>query len=248
MDTLAPDLATAVAGFRLWRLRGCELWSLRGTDRWRRGLQTARCEEGAHDEPAPANGCTCGIHALYTPPPRGASAATPDLIAGAVTLWGRLELHAHGIRAQHAAVVALVLPFSRGEKRRLVLGAADALGVPVVPARALRSVALAHGEPIPRRMRPPDTVPHKRKAPGEPAPARLYAVADGYAGRVAAPSRSGECRARLIGGKAFERICRRASPAGGPRRAAGYLSRHAADTIWSSCRGRSRRTQPAGEL
>jgi hypothetical protein len=29
-------------------------------------------------------------------------------------------------------------------------------------------------------MRPPDTTPNKRAAPGEPAPARLYAVADGY--------------------------------------------------------------------
>ncbi|MEN3282294.1 MAG: hypothetical protein V7607_3434, partial [Solirubrobacteraceae bacterium] len=32
---------------------------------------------------------------------------------------------------------------------------------------------------VPRAMRPPDLTPNKRAAPGEPDPARLYAVADG---------------------------------------------------------------------
>jgi hypothetical protein len=49
-----------------------------------------------------------------------------------------------------------------------------------VPARKLTAAALEHGELIPQRMRPPDTMPNKRQAPGEPAPARLRAVADGY--------------------------------------------------------------------
>jgi hypothetical protein len=213
MDGVAPDLATAVVGFRQWRLHGSELWALRGTARWRRGVQTARCEEGAHDGPAPAKGCSCGIYALYGPTPRGASAATPDLVAGAVTLWGQIELHAHGMRAQHAMVVALALPFSRGDKRRWVLAAADALEVPAVPARALKASALQHGAMIPRRMRPPDTMPHKRQAPGEPAPARLYLAADGYPGRQAARS-SGACRARVIPGHEFMRICSRAIESG----------------------------------
>jgi hypothetical protein len=178
MEAAAPDLVTAVIGFRQWRLRGSELWSLRATDRWHRGVQTARCDTAGHE--APVNGCTCGIHAWYGPPPRGASAATPDLVAGAVALWGQIELHAHGMRAQHAMVVALALPFSWGDKRRRILAAADALDVTAVAARRLRKEALAHGEIIPATMRPPDTMPNKRQAPGEPAPARLYAVADGY--------------------------------------------------------------------
>ncbi len=183
MEATAPDLVTAVIGFRQWRLRGSELWSVRATERWLRGVQTAHCAQGSHDGAAPAKGCKCGIYALYDPPPRGASAATPDLVAGAVALWGQIELHAHGMRAQHAMVVALARPFSWGEKRRRILAAADALEVPVVPARKLRSAALEHGDVIPRWMRPPDTMPNKRQAPGPPAPARLYAVADGYPGR-----------------------------------------------------------------
>jgi hypothetical protein len=183
MEAKAPDLITPVIGFRQWRLRGPELWSYRATERWRRGVHTAHCDAGSHDTPAPANGCTCGIYAWYEPPPRGASAATADLVAGAVALWGQIELHAHGMRAQHALVVALALPFSRGKKRRWLLAAADELDVPAVPARQLKAAALRHGELIPSWMRPPDLEPNKRKAPGPPAPARLYAVADGYPGR-----------------------------------------------------------------
>jgi hypothetical protein len=183
MSVSAPDLVDAVIGFRQWRLRGSELWSYRATDRWQRGVQAAHCPDGTHSGPAPANGCTCGIYAWYSPVARGASATTPDLVAGAVAMWGLIELHAHGMRAQYAMVVALALPFSRGAKRRRIIAAADALEVPAVPARKLKSTALEHGELIPRRMRPPDLEPNKRKAPGEPDPARLYAVADGYDGR-----------------------------------------------------------------
>ncbi|MFZ0088161.1 MAG: hypothetical protein WAL63_01550 [Solirubrobacteraceae bacterium] len=186
MEAAAPDLITAVIGFRQWRLRGSELWSLRGADHWRRGVHSARCSAGTHHGPAPANGCTCGIYAWYGPAPRGASAMTTDLVAGAVALWGQIELHAHGMRAQRAMVVALALPFSWGDKRRRILAAADALDAPAVPARRLRAAALEHGELIPRWMRPPDTTPNKRQAPGEPAPAARYAVADGYPGRRSA--------------------------------------------------------------
>jgi hypothetical protein len=192
MQPAAPDLITAVIGFRQWRLVGTELWSLRAGDRWRRGVHTAHCLN--HDHAAPANGCTCGIYAWYGPAPRGASAMTPDLVGGAVALWGQIELHAHGMRAQHAMVVALALPFSRGAKHRLIAEAANALEVPAVPARRLRATALAHGALIPRRMRPPDTTPNKRAAPGEPAPARLYAVADGLRQRPRTPGHDGVSR------------------------------------------------------
>jgi hypothetical protein len=180
MEAAAPDLIRAVIGFRQWRVRGSELWSLRSEDRWGRGVHTARClAEAAHAGPAPQNGCTCGIYAWYAPPPRTASAATADLVAGAVAIWGQVELHAHGIRAEHAMVVALALPFSWGAKRRGIVAAARDLEVLAVPARRLAATAREHGELVPRAMRPPDLTPNKRAAPGEPAPARLYAVADG---------------------------------------------------------------------
>jgi hypothetical protein len=180
MQAAAPDLIRAVIGFRQWRLRGSELWSVQSDDRWRRGVHTAHClSEDAHDGPAPQNGCTCGIYAWYAPPPRTASAGTSDLVAGAIAAWGQVELHAHGMRVEHAMVIALALPFSWGTKRRNVIAAARALEVHAVPARRLLAVAREHGETVPRTMRPPDLTPNKRAAPGEPAPAALYAVADG---------------------------------------------------------------------
>lgn len=179
MQDAAPDLIRAVIGFRQWRLRGSELWSLRADDAWARGVHTAHCLSGTHETPAPQNGCTCGLYAWYAPPPRTASAGTSDLVAGAIAAWGQVEVHAHGMRVEHAMVVALALPFSWGAKRRGVVAAARALEVPAVPARRLMAAAREHGELVPRSMRPPDLTPNKRAAPGEPAPARLYAVADG---------------------------------------------------------------------
>jgi hypothetical protein len=179
MEGAAPDLIRPVIGFRQFRVVGSELWSLHGQHRWLPGVQTAHClAEVAHDTP-PVKGCTCGFYARYTPAPRTGSLATADLVGGAVALWGRIELHAHGMRAQHAMVVALALPASRGAKHRNTVAAADSLAISAVPARRLTATALAFGDVIPRAMRPPDVMPNKRAAPGEPAPARLYAVADG---------------------------------------------------------------------
>ena len=174
----APDLVYPVAGYRQWRLREGSLVSLHTGDPWQAGTMTARCLAGGHAEPAPVSECACGLYARYRPFPRTASAATSDLVAGAVLLWGRLELHAHGMRAEHAALVALALPVLPGPKRRRVRGVAEALGVPAVPARALRAVAERHGRPVPRSLIPPDLSPNKRQAPGPPDPARLHAVAD----------------------------------------------------------------------
>jgi hypothetical protein len=179
MEAAAPDLIHAVIGFRQWRVRGSELWALRADDEvWVRGVQTSRCLSDI-EHVAPENGCTCGYYAWYAPPPRTASAGTAELVAGAIAAWGRVELHAHGMRVQHAMVVALALPFSWGAKRQSVLAAARALEVPAVPARRLVAAACEHGDVVPREMRPPDLTPNKRAAPGEPDPARLYAVADG---------------------------------------------------------------------
>src|SRR3954447_18107410 len=180
MQATAPDLIRAVIGFRQWRLHGEELWGAHADARSGPGPQTAGClGEAAHDGAPPQNGCTCGFYAWYSPTPRTASLGTSELVGGAVALLGRVELPAHGLRAQHAMIVALALPFSWGAKRRRLVAVANALEVPTVPARKLKAAALEHGDIIPRSMRPPDTAPNKRAAPGPPDPARLYAVADG---------------------------------------------------------------------
>jgi hypothetical protein len=154
----APDLIEPVIGFRQWLLVRGMLRSLHVGTPWPSALHRARCAVGRHHPTeAPAKECVCGIYAYYDPCPRTASALTADFLGGAVVTWGRIEAHPTGYRARHARVIALELPLSRGPKRRAVLDAAERLGVAAVAHRALRELALDHGSPLPRSLRPAPT-------------------------------------------------------------------------------------------
>jgi hypothetical protein len=152
----APDLIDPIIGYRQWRLVGGALTSLFNDTRWEHPQISARCDSREHHpEVVPDHGCSCGIYAYYDPCPRTASAATRDLVGGAVIMWGRVELHGTGLRAENAQIVALELPLSLGHKRRSVLEVADGLGVGAVPHRRLRSVAREQGVPLDPSLRPP---------------------------------------------------------------------------------------------
>ena len=150
----APDLIEPVIGFRQWRLAGEELQSLSCEERWPAATHVARCLVAEHgDEPPPVADCTCGIYAWYVPRPRTASAGTPDYVAGAVVLWGAIELHATGMRAERCRIVALALPLF-GRKRDRVQRIARRLGIAAVPHRALLAAAAEHGAPLPETLNP----------------------------------------------------------------------------------------------
>jgi hypothetical protein len=155
---LAPDLIVPLVGFRQWRLAGGKLMSMYDGSLWEDGRITARCDGGHSSDEVPAKDCSCGVYAYYDPCPRTASAATRDLIGGAVIAWGRIEAHIYGMRGTHARIVALELPLSRGRKRREVLEAAERIGVPAVPHRALKRVALEHGAVLQPSLRPKKTL------------------------------------------------------------------------------------------
>jgi hypothetical protein len=149
-----PHLIEPVIGYRQWRLHDARLCSPFKDYVWRRGVNRARCAMGTgHADPAPGHDCSCGLHAWYRPCPRLGYAA-PDLVAGAVALWGEVELHPTGLRAQFAAIIALVLPLPRTAKRRRVMDVAEALEVEAVAARDLRTIALHHAAPIPSGLAP----------------------------------------------------------------------------------------------
>ena len=154
----APDLVVPIIGYRQWRLTAGGLTSMYEDEAWSGGLITAHCDRGHSEEEVPAQDCSCGVYAYYDPCPRTASAATPDLIGGAVVLWGRIEAHIYGLRGKHARIVALELPFSRGRKRRAVIEVGDQIGVPVVPHRSLKAVALKHGAVLQSSLRPKKTL------------------------------------------------------------------------------------------
>jgi hypothetical protein len=72
-----------------------------------------------------------------------------------VTVWGRVEFHADGLRAEHAEVRALGI--KPGWSARRADGArrvAAALGVPTVPEGDLAAVAGELGAPIPPSLLP----------------------------------------------------------------------------------------------
>jgi hypothetical protein len=105
-DGAAPDLVDPIVGFRQWRLSEAALWSLYSGVRWSTTELRATCSPGRHDPTlAPSKGCSCGIYACYDPCPLMAPAGTPDFVAGAVVVWGRVEVHATGMRAEHARIV-----------------------------------------------------------------------------------------------------------------------------------------------
>jgi hypothetical protein len=93
------------------------------------------------------------VYAYYDPLPRTAS-LWPELVAGAVVMWGELQAHATGMRGQFAQTVVLALPIERGRKRRELLTLADELGIDVVRPRHLRAAALTHGGALPEDLRP----------------------------------------------------------------------------------------------
>jgi hypothetical protein len=82
---------------------------------------------------------------------------TRNLLGGVVVAWGRIEAHATGMRMEHARIVGLELPVSRGRKRRAILAAAERLEIPAVPHRRLGALAGEHGAPLQRALRPRQT-------------------------------------------------------------------------------------------
>jgi hypothetical protein len=155
---LAPDLIVPLVGFRQWRLVGGLPTSVYDRAPWPEGVITASCDRGHSAREVPAKDCSCGVYAYYDPCPRTASSATADLIGGAVVVWGRIEAHIYGMRSEHARIVALELPLSRGGKRRAVIDAAERIGVPAVPHRSLKAVAREHGEVLAPSLRPKKTL------------------------------------------------------------------------------------------
>ena len=165
MRSRAPDLIEPVTGFRRWRLVGERLTSPFIPLRWDEAVAHARCYpanrsllfgDGWLDKPhrAPDPDCRCGIYAWHELPSPG-PVPDPDRVFGVVALWGRIEVHADGMRAQHARIAALGRPFSMGSSQAARLDAiAAALGVALVDEAELRRVALEHGSPLPAALLP----------------------------------------------------------------------------------------------
>jgi hypothetical protein len=152
------DMVQPVIGYREWVLVGEELLSPLARTPWTAGTMQAEClpscrgarglwrEASEHLGPAPDPECVCGLYALFAPPKRGGRERLA-LVRGAVALWGRIELHQRGMRAEFARIVALALPPSR-RSQGAVRESAERLEVEAVPAKDLEAAALAYGRPL----------------------------------------------------------------------------------------------------
>src|SRR3954467_11906176 len=153
--TLAPDLIEPVVAFRAWRVLDDRLLSPYIPCRWEGRVMHAACYPAnrsllfgrgwlavPHQSPHPD--CKCGIYAYHRP---GAQQyfGEWEWVEGVVSVWGRIEAHADGLRAEHARVEALT--------GRPAIAAH--LGVEHIGRGALPEAAARYGAPLPAELLPP---------------------------------------------------------------------------------------------
>jgi hypothetical protein len=156
----APDLIAPVLGFRDWRVIDGRLCSPRTGVVWSERVMHADCRPRSVEDfvrpphAAPAHDCTCGIHAYYEPSEE-ASIVDWRGVSGIVAVWGRLEAHAAGMRAEWARVEALAV-YARWTRRQkeAVRAVADGLGVDVIDLRDVALVAPSYADPLPDQFVP----------------------------------------------------------------------------------------------
>jgi hypothetical protein len=78
-----------------------------------------------------------------------------DRITGIVALWGKIEVHRDGMRAEHARIGALAYLKDLGRDHELrVREIASDLGVDVIEQSELALAAPAYGKRLPNEMIP----------------------------------------------------------------------------------------------
>ena len=151
----APDLIEPVVAFRAWRVLDDRLLSPYIPCRWEGPVMHATCYPAnraltfgrgwlaaAHQSPHPD--CKCGIYAYHRPGVQQYFGEW-EWVEGIVSVWGRIEAHADGLRAEHARVEALT--------GRPAIAAH--LGVEHVTTRdELRAAAARYGAPLPATLLP----------------------------------------------------------------------------------------------
>lgn len=160
-----PDLIEPVVAFRSWRVVDGGLRSVYLPVFWTERDVTATCmgdeapdADASRSAPpghsAPDRGCTCGVYAYYGP---DMNFPTVDYrgVVGIVSLWGSIELHEEGMRAQHARVEALAL-YSRWTTRQIdaVRDIARDLDVDLVDLDEIEEAAGRYGRHISRELVP----------------------------------------------------------------------------------------------
>jgi hypothetical protein len=156
----APDLMAPVAGFRDWRVTQDGLCSPRTGVPWVTRVMRAECRPQSADDlvrrphRAPGHDCGCGIHAYFEPSDE-ASKISYAGVSGIVSLWGDVEIHAGGLRAEYARIEALGV-YGRWTERQksAVQTIAAALDVDILDLYDLADAAASYASPVPPGLVP----------------------------------------------------------------------------------------------
>lgn len=162
----APDLVEPVVAFRAWRVVGERLLSPNIPVRWEGRVLHAACHpvgkrimlghQGwvAAEHASPHPECQCGIYAYHRPGRRNWFGEF-DWVEGIVTVWGRIEAHHDGLRAEHARIEAFVVPGHDARDREpVVRRIAARLGADLVERPQLDRAASRYGAPLPPGLLP----------------------------------------------------------------------------------------------
>ena len=156
----APDVIAPVVGFRDWRIIDERLCSPRTGLVWIDRVMRAECRPRTAEDfvrdthRAPGHGCSCGLHAYYEASEE-ASKVDWRGVSGIVTVWGRIEAHVAGMRAEYARVEALGVyrRWTRRQKDAVTTVAAD-LGIDLFELGELPQAAQRYGAPLPPALVP----------------------------------------------------------------------------------------------
>lgn len=159
---VAPDLIRPVVAYRAWKVVGDRLLSPLMPVRWdgrtmhaecvpfqRRIMQGAQHGWVVEDHVSPHPDCQCGIYAHHLPGRRNWFGEF-DWVEGIVTVWGRLEAHADGLRAEHARIEALIRRTELPTAERI----AARLGCELIDRDEVDAVAARFGDPLPPQLLP----------------------------------------------------------------------------------------------
>lgn len=102
-----PDLAQSVSVFRTWSWDSDQkrLISAYAKEGWQKHMQ-AVCKKGV-EHIAPQKDCSCGLYGFYEYDSALDYSQKTDIVIGICNVWGKIEAHEKGLRAQHAQIVAL---------------------------------------------------------------------------------------------------------------------------------------------
>lgn len=114
--SMPRKLADPVLGFRVWNFFHDDPANLRlaplnhGWGDWQPGVNVAICQRNLHE--APQHLCHCGF---WIKDSLQGAIHVGGNIAGVAQGWGKVFRHEDGYRLQHASVVALAVPFFKGD-------------------------------------------------------------------------------------------------------------------------------------